>query len=101
MSDKKPANIRELVKRANELKPIIQIGKQGLTKSSIEEIKKHLKKRKLIKIKCLKYFVDSLDLDGRNSVKMKEISKLILEQINCRVIEIRGFTIVLYDGNSN
>jgi RNA-binding protein YhbY len=86
----------------HELPISVQIGKQGLQETVIEEIKKHLKKRKLIKIKCLRYFLDSYEEEGvdmaslSNAGKMKLIAAKIQTTLDCRLISITGFTIVLW-----
>ena len=49
--------LRELKKKAAKIEPTIRIGKAGLSNSTIEEIKKQLKGRKLIKIKLLNNFI--------------------------------------------
>ena len=77
----------------HELKPIVQIGKSGLTESTLKEIEKHLKKRKLIKIKCLKYFLD--EYPGKNNKsKLDDICSILEEKLNCRTKHI-GFNIIL------
>ncbi len=46
-------NINKLKHKAKTLQPVIRIGKNGLNENVHKEIKKLLKKRKLIKIKIL------------------------------------------------
>ena len=41
---------KDLRRKARDLEAVIRIGKKGVTESTIIEITKHLKKRKLIKI---------------------------------------------------
>lgn len=77
------------------LKPILQIGKQGINKNVLEEIKKHLKKRKCIKIKCLRYFLDAVETDKPNKEKMKNIAYYLAKNCDAEIIQIVGFTIVL------
>lgn len=77
----------------NSIKPIVQIGKNGLTETVVAEIEKHLKKRKLIKIKCLKYFLDEYS-DGSNSKKVKAIAAMFAEKLNCEASCV-GFVITL------
>lgn len=91
----------ELIKQVGGLKTVIQIGKQGLTEGVLEEIKKHLKKHKLIKIKCLRYYVDSVEVEGNNKAKMSFISNEIITSTSAELIQIRGFTIAIYNGNSS
>lgn len=95
------ANRNELLKQVGELRPILQIGKSGLTEGVLDEIKKHLKKRKLIKIKCLRYFVDGLDVAGTNKEKMAFVSNKITSYTDSELIQTRGFTLCLYYGGSN
>jgi RNA-binding protein len=93
----KPAT---LASNRHELPISVQIGKNGLNDNVIEEIKKHLKKRKLIKIKCLRYFIDSYDDETTpltsNSQKMKHIAGHLAETVSGRVISVTGFTIILW-----
>lgn len=76
------------------LKPIIQIGKNGLSEGTLEEIKKHLKKRKLIKIKCLKYYLSVGE--GTNKEKMRRTADLIAKETGAEVVSVVGFTMVLW-----
>ncbi len=55
MSTQLPSTqLRELQKRAHLLKPIMQIGKNGLTETVMSQLQKHLKQKKLIKVRLLK-----------------------------------------------
>jgi len=70
---------KELKSRAHLLKPTIQIGKNKLSVSQINEIKLQLKKRKLIKVKILKSAVedkDELIAELLNSTKSELIQKV-------------------------
>lgn len=73
---------------AVNLKPILNIGKNGLSPALIEEIKKHLKTNRLIKIKLLK----SSKEDNNSQVLIQEIA----ENTKSEIIDIRGNTLVLY-----
>ncbi len=46
--------LSELRAQANLLEPVIRIGKKGLNENIFREIAKHLRKKKIIKIKFLK-----------------------------------------------
>ncbi|MBD3164098.1 ribosome assembly RNA-binding protein YhbY [Candidatus Woesearchaeota archaeon] len=46
--------IKELRKKAANLKPNIRIGKAGLTPQALKEIESQLKKKKLVKVRFLK-----------------------------------------------
>ena len=78
----------ELKEKAKTLEPVIRIGKNGLTESTIKEIKKQLNKKKLIKVKLLKAFI--------NNKNKKEVAKEIAKKTNSRLIDLVGFVIVLY-----
>ena len=72
----------------NELKPVVRIGKNGLGETVIEEIKKHIKKKKTIKIKLLRAYVKDTD---KNIIFMELAKKLDAE-----ILEKKGFTVVLH-----
>lgn len=83
----KKKNIKE---KGKLLEPIIRIGKNGLTDNAIDEIKKQLKKRKLIKVKFLRSFIKGKD--------KKKIGKEIATKTNSELIDQVGFVVVLYKG---
>lgn len=85
---------KELASEAKNLKPIIQIGKNGISEGSVEEIRKHLKKRKLIKIKCLRYFLD--DEEKSNKEKITKTAQALAKKLDAEIIGIIGFTFTLY-----
>ncbi len=68
---------------------IVRIGKKGITEQNINEIKNILKKYKVVKIKLLKNFREIYDIDK------EEIAQLLAEKTDSKIVEIRGFTIVL------
>jgi len=80
-------NLKELKSKAKLLQPIVRIGKNGMDDNLITEIKKHLKKRKLIKIKMLKSFRDE---------KTKDVAKDVAEKTGSELIDSVGFVFVLY-----
>jgi len=86
----------------HELPVSVQIGKQGLSQTVLDEIKKHLKKRKLIKIKCLRYFLSTFASEEgetsshTNTQKMKLVAQILEAQLGAHVVSITGFTIVLW-----
>ncbi|MBR9676800.1 YhbY family RNA-binding protein [Candidatus Woesearchaeota archaeon] len=79
---------KELLVKASALKPIVQIGKNGLTKTVIEEIIKHLKKRKLIKVKLLKSIVSNAD-------KKLLVDELVAKTNSTR-LQVVGSVVTLY-----
>ncbi|MBW2966279.1 YhbY family RNA-binding protein [Candidatus Woesearchaeota archaeon] len=81
-------SLKELKSKALELKPVIWVGKSGLTDNVIKEIKTLLKKKKLIKVKFLKGIIKE---KGR-----KELVKELAEKTDSRIIHQVGFVVVLY-----
>ncbi len=80
--------ISELKAQAHTLEPIVRVGKTGLSETVIEEINKHLKKRRLIKVRVLKTLLET---------QSKEQVKVILEdQLKCQVLAFTGFILILY-----
>jgi len=69
-----------------DIKATVQVGKKGITKELIEEIKAQLKKRKRIKISFLKN-ADRENFKG----KVEEIA----QKVGAEIEEIRGFTFIL------
>lgn len=67
----------------------VRIGKRGVSKEIIEEIKNILKKYGIIKVKILKNFRDLYDY------KREEVAKILAKKTNSQIVEIRGFTILL------
>lgn len=77
---------RELVLQAVHLKPIINIGKSGITQTLLLEIEKHLKKRKLVKLKILK----------NSDLTVQELETILFEKFNIIVIKKIGSVITVY-----
>jgi len=79
----------KLKAEAQRIKPLIRIGRNGLTTSVIEEIRSQLKVRRLMKVLALRSYLaentmDDAASDIKNSIK------------GVHLIEVRGHTIVLY-----
>lgn len=80
--------IYQLRTEATKIKPILNIGKNGITESVLEEIKKQVKANRLIKIKMLKTSAEGEDIKA-SAAKLAEATKTTL-------IDVRGSTVVLY-----
>ena len=80
--------IKKLRDTARKLEPVIWIGKNGITPSVVEETRKQLKKKGLIKVKFLKSAIENRD--------RKELAKEIAEKTNSMLIDKVGFVAVLY-----
>jgi len=81
-------SLKELKSKGAELKPIINVGKAGLTDSAVKEIKLQLRKRKLIKVKFLKGIVKE---KGK-----KELAEELVSKTDAKLIQHVGFVVVLY-----
>ena len=78
----------KLKAQASNLKPIINVGKNGITDSLIDELKKQVKANRLVKVKMLKTSSDGDD--------PKIAAQKLAEMTNTTLIEVRGNTVVLY-----
>lgn len=77
---------RQYLRRlAHDLKPVVQIGKQGLTEQALASIDRTIEARQLIKIK----FLDFQD-------QKQELSETIAEQLNSILISVVGNVAILY-----
>ena len=84
---KKQQRLRIRQKFAKE-KPTILIGKNGVTKEVVIEVKKQLKSNKVVKIKILKTALEQ--------TTMKEITKELVDNTKSELIEARGHMLTLY-----
>lgn len=92
-------SLAEAIKLSSTIKPLIQIGKNGLTENVILELDKNLKTKKLVKVKCLKYFLDSIEKECSNKDKLKDIAQLLEKKTNSIVISQIGFMLVFWKKN--
>jgi RNA-binding protein len=77
--------IIELRGKAQQLRPTVQVGKDGMTPAIIDELSKQLKKNKLVKVKLL----SSFEADRYESAeRLANVSSSVL-------VEVRGKTVVL------
>jgi RNA-binding protein len=77
---------RFLRSKAHHMKPLFQVGKQGVTDNLIEQLVDILEKRELIKVNLLQ----------NAPLPKEEVSKQLAHQTGAQVIQIIGNTIVLY-----
>jgi len=77
---------RFLRKESHHLKPVFQIGKQGVHETFINEISDVLESRELIKISVL-----------QNSIEdSKSAGAFIAEKVHAELVQVLGNTITLY-----
>ena len=84
--DKK--KLLELRSEAAKLEAVTHVGKNGITPTLVEEIKRQLKDSKLIKVKLLKSAVDE--------TPRADIARELAEKTGAEQIEVKGNTVVLY-----
>jgi len=71
----------------HELKPVIRVGKNGVTENIINDVKNLVKKKKIVKIKVLR--------SALNSATMKDIADKIVEETNLKIVQLRGHSVVV------
>ena len=80
-------DLKELKRKGKTLKPIINLGKSGITDQLVIHIQKVLKQKKLIKIKINRSALEEKD--------KKEILNEILEKTGAKLVDFVGFNAVL------
>ena len=78
----------QLKSEANQISPILNIGKNGVTDTLIEELSKQIKANRLVKVRVLKSAEEGKDV--------KAIAEEIADATRSTLIEVRGRTVVLY-----
>jgi RNA-binding protein len=74
---------------AQNLKPLIQIGKNGVNGAAIRNIDRALKDHELVKIKFISHREEK-----------KELANTILQRTGATLIDIRGNTLTIYRENA-
>ena len=77
-----------LRKKGRALPAVVRVGKAGVTDSLVEEIDKHLKKKKLIKVKFLK--------SATTEASVRELAEKISSETKSEIIMVMGLTAVFY-----
>ncbi len=83
----KMESIKELKQKAMALEPIVRIGKSGLSETVINEIRKQVEQKKLVKVKMLRSFVGTAD--------KKEMARQMAEKTGSILVHNVGFIVVL------
>lgn len=78
---------KEERKKSKTLSPIMQIGKSGLSETVIDEIKRQLRQKRLIKIKLLKSSLGEKD--------RKTIAKKVAEKVDAEYVDLIGYMLTL------
>ena len=77
---------------ANPLKPVVIIGKEGLTENIVVSINDVIRTHELIKISILKTY---------EGLPTKELAQLIWSTISAEYIHVVGRTMVIYKKNED
>ncbi len=77
----------EMVKEVRSQSATIILGKKGVTDEFIEEVKRQLKRKKAIKIRVLRSILAVKGMD--------ELTSEIATKTKSRLLETRGYTILL------
>lgn len=78
--------IQFLKKEAHHLKPIFQVGKNGMNEDLIRQIGEAIDKRELIKVTLLQNTLEDTD----------SVEEQLLAQLPVEVVQTIGHTLVLY-----
>ena len=81
---------KELKLMGRELRPMVNIGKAGLTLEVVKQVRVVLQRKKLIKIKFLRTYTDA-EPDKTTRMLAKELAT----QTNGLLIDVVGLTVVL------
>ncbi len=88
LTSKQRAYLRSL---ANDLDPIFQIGKGGISEETCHQLSNALEARELIKVKVLE----------NSGFTAKDAANEIAERISCEVVAFIGSRFVLYKESQN
>jgi RNA-binding protein len=78
----------KLRSRAKLMEPLVRIGKNGLTDSVVEQVRRLLVKRELVKVKLLRAFIETND--------RKKVAAELAKRTGSELIDQVGFAVVLY-----
>jgi len=78
-----------LKKQAKTLRPIMQIGKNGVTDGTIAQLEHELKTKHLVKVKLLKAGASTKD-------ERAAIASLLAERTNATIVDLVGGIVVFH-----
>ncbi len=84
----RPEELKRLKSKARLLEPLVRIGKNGLTDNVMLQVKTLLNKRKMLKVKFLKAFIETNN--------RKTAAKKLADATGSELIDQVGFVAVLY-----
>ena len=83
------AQVQQKKAEAQQIDVSLQVGKNGVTPATIEELANQLKKRKLVKVRLLKTATEGGTHDD-------DQAKALAEATHSTLIEVRGHTAVFF-----
>jgi RNA-binding protein len=83
-----PKMKRRITREMCTEKPTIWVGKDGVTRRTIDEVARQLEKREMVKVKILK--------SALGDEQAKDLASTIAEQTESTLVEVRGHTPILY-----
>lgn len=83
LTGKERAKLRS---QANLLKPIVMIGKDGLTEAVIDQIDQIIENKELIKIK----------IQNNSTEEAKTVAEEVAKELEAEVVQVIGGIVVLY-----
>lgn len=78
---------KELKAQASQLKPMFQLGKNGMTQAFLDSVDDYLTKNKMVKIKA--FIVE--DREG-----LTYYANEVAKELDAEIVELKGFTFALY-----
>ncbi|MBM7623111.1 ribosome assembly RNA-binding protein YhbY [Sporohalobacter salinus] len=78
-----------LRKKGNQLNPVVQIGKNGITSSLLEQVEEVLEAKELIKIRAL----------NNSLYTAREVAEELAEECNAEVVQVIGSVCLIYRQN--
>lgn len=80
-------DLKEIKKTANEIKPMFNLGKAGLTDTFIDLIDKYLDAHSIVKVKALV---------AEDKSKVKFYAEQISKKLEADIVDLKGFTFTLF-----
>lgn len=81
---------RRLREEAKHLRPVMQIGKNGITEGSVKLLQRELEQKGLVKVKLLKAYLDATEK------RKQEVGEELARLTGAALIQVVGHTIILY-----
>ena len=77
--------VRKNIGQGRDFHPTVAVGKNGVTDQVIEEIVRQISMKRTIKVK----------LHGESKILRSEIARELAKRSGTRLVELRGFTVIL------